>query len=565
MAASRNKGRQPGNLRGEGERTVRVRVHTRSTQNRLQLPPGQPIRRGLQPQTRSFSPVNANSQRTRQVASRKLPQRQKREHPLTSFLRRLPQVLFAQTQPTQPQLKSVSPRIRNPANSQHLPESLPRRGISPTPPQVAPKRPVRPVISLQSERLKPETRGSNSQFKPQPQRNPRTRPNANTRFGVTAQKRARQRPQPISTPRQRKRQYRRQSNRSFQILGYVVRLLILGIGISAFVGTLLSVLDPTTQGLVNATNKTEETQVQVSPTSTSNQGELPLTQELLPLKVQLQTLIGQNSELQPGVFVVDLDTGAYLDWDGGLIFAAASTIKVPILVAFFQAVDAGEIRLDEVLTMQPEMVAGGSGNMQYKPAGSQFTALDVATKMITISDNTATNMLITRLGGVNLLNQKFSSWGLTTTVIRNPLPDLAGTNTTSPKELAHLMSMVNQGQLLSMRSRDWLLGIMRQTENSSLLPKGLGQGAMIAHKTGNIGSVLADAGLVDMPTGKRYIVSIMVRRPHDDASAQNLIREISRITYDYFDKQQPYPGTNSLPKPSTATLNENESMAPGGN
>lgn len=566
MAASRDKGRQPGKLRREQERRVRVRVrHARPTQNRRQVPPRQAIRRGLTPQPRSFSSVNANDQGNRQVGSRRLPQQPTKVHPLASFLRQLSQVLFAKDQPNQPKLKSIRPGARHPVRNQQMPESLPRQGISSIPAQAARKRPLRVVNSSPSEPLKPLTERSGNQLRQQ-RRNPTTLANSTNKFGTTSQKIAsRAHPKQTFTPSQRKRQYRRKPNRSSQIVGYVVRLLILGIGISAFVGTLLSVLDPTTQGLVNASSKTEETQVQASPTSASEQGKLPLTQELLPLKVQIQTLIGKNSELQPGVFVVDLDTGAYIDWDGGLIFAAASTIKVPILVAFFQAVDAGEVRLDEVLTMQPEMVAGGSGDMQYKPAGSKFTALDVATKMITISDNTATNMLIARLGGVNFLNQKFNSWGLTTTVIRNPLPDLAGTNTTSPKELAYLMSMVNQGKLLSMRSRDWLLDIMRRTENQTLLPKGLGQGAMIAHKTGNIGSVLADAGLVDMPTGKRYIVAVMVRRPHDDASAQNLISEISRITYDYFDRQQPYPGTNSLPKPSTATINENESMAPGGN
>lgn len=566
MAASRDKGRKPGKLRREQERRVRVRVrHARPTQNRLQVPPRQAIRRGLTPQPRRFSSVNANDQGNRQVGSRRLPQQPRKVHPLASFLRQLSQVLFAKDQPNQPKLKSISPGARHPVRNQQMPESLPRQGISSIPAQAVRKRPLRVVNSSPSEPLKPLTERSGNQLRQQ-RRNPTTLANSTNKFGTTSQKIAsRAHPKQTFTPSQRKRQYRRKPNRSSQIVGYVVRLLILGIGISAFVGTLLSVLDPTTQGLVNASSKTEETQVQASPTSASEQGKLPLTQELLPLKVQIQTLIGKNSELQPGVFVVDLDTGAYIDWDGGLIFAAASTIKVPILVAFFQAVDAGEVRLDEVLTMQPEMVAGGSGDMQYKPAGSKFTALDVATKMITISDNTATNMLIARLGGVNFLNQKFNSWGLTTTVIRNPLPDLAGTNTTSPKELAYLMSMVNQGKLLSMRSRDWLLDIMRRTENQTLLPKGLGQGAMIAHKTGNIGSVLADAGLVDMPTGKRYIVAVMVRRPHDDASAQNLISEISRITYDYFDRQQPYPGTNSLPKPSTATINENESMAPGGN
>jgi beta-lactamase class A len=238
----------------------------------------------------------------------------------------------------------------------------------------------------------------------------------------------------------------------------------------------------------------------------------------------------------PGVFFVDLDTGGYLDLNGSSTFSAASTIKFPILVAFFQDVDAGKIRLDEKLTIKQELIGGGSGDMQYKPIGTKFTALETATKMIVISDNTATNMLIARLGGATALNQRFLSWGLTTTEIRNLLPDLAGTNTTTPRDLAQLMALVNQGELMSLRSHDRLLDIMRRTRTVTLLPRGLGEGATIAHKTGDIGSMVGDVGLVDMPNGKRYIAVAMVKRPHNDSRAQELIRQISRAAYQQFNK-----------------------------
>jgi beta-lactamase class A len=154
--------------------------------------------------------------------------------------------------------------------------------------------------------------------------------------------------------------------------------------------------------------------------------------------------------------------------------------------------------------------------------------------MITISDNTATNLLIERLGGAAALNQRFQNWGLTVTEIRNLLPDLSGTNTTSPKDLGHLMALVNQGDLVSLKSRDRLLDIMRRTVTATLLPRGLGEGATIAHKTGDIGSLVGDVGLVDMPSGKRYIAVAMVKRPHNDGQAKELIRQISKAAYKQF-------------------------------
>lgn len=357
--------------------------------------------------------------------------------------------------------------------------------------------------------------------------------------------RARRAKQDISIPSpqiQKNRTFRPRKKNS--PLVYIIRLLILGIGMGAIAGTLISAINPATPAKAKDASTT---QIQESPQSTSSSSTLPLTQEIQPLKTQIQSLATQNSKLQPGVFIVDLDNGSYIDLDSTVSFASASTIKLPILVAFFQDVDAGKIRLDEMLTMKPEMIADGSGDMQYKKPGTQYTALEVATKMIIISDNTGTNMLIERLGGAESLNQRFRSWGLTHTVIRNRLPDIEGTNTTTPRELASLLSILHKGELVSLQARARMMDIMQRNEINSLLPKGLGTGATIAHKTGNIGSLSADAGLVETPSGKRYLISVMVKRPHNDANAEELIRKISKTAYTYFTQFSVRPNPSSTP------------------
>jgi beta-lactamase class A len=309
---------------------------------------------------------------------------------------------------------------------------------------------------------------------------------------------------------------------------YGTRLLILGIGLGVLAGTLLSVWDPAGRLSVGAVAK------QSTTTAVQPKLGLALGQENLELKSRLAALLAKYDQMKAGILLVDLDTQSYVDVNASATFAAASTIKLPILVAFFQDVDAGKIQLNEMLTMRKELVATEAGDMQYQPVNSKFSALQTATQMMVISDNTATNMLIDLLGGIETLNQRFQSWGLSHTRLQNRLPDVEGLNITTPQDLILLMDQVQQGNLVSMKSRDRLLDIMRRIENDSLLPQGLDKGATIAHKTGTIGTMIGDIGLIDTPTGKRFLASVLVQRPRDDHRATELIQQISKAAYQVF-------------------------------
>ncbi len=288
------------------------------------------------------------------------------------------------------------------------------------------------------------------------------------------------------------------------------------------------------QGASNKSNE-EQFPIQIGDAS-SFVGGIRLGKDISQLNTQVKALMARYSYLQPGMFFLDLDTGNYLDLNGEKIFPAASTIKFPILVALFEEVDAGRIKLNETLVMRRDLMTGGSGTLQYKRPGTKLSLLETATKMITISDNTATNMIIDRLGGKAKLNQRFQSWGLQNTVIRNLLGDFKGTNTTSAKDLVRLGALLTNNQLLSDTSRSKALDIMRRVENRSLLPAGLGKGAVIAHKTGTLGIILGDAGIIQTSTGKRYLAGIMVRRPFGDKRAKSFINQVSRLVYSYIEQ-----------------------------
>ena len=340
-------------------------------------------------------------------------------------------------------------------------------------------------------------------------------------------------PDQIATRRSKPRRPQRKAPRPVL---YGIRLLILGTGMAAIAGTVLTSLNPNRNA-----NQAGDIPTDVSTTAASGQREnaveldqpLPLATELVGVETDLIELELMTPNLSQSVFFYDLQTGNYIDLNGTEAVAAASTIKVPILVAFLAAVDAGTVRLDQTVTLREDMVASGSGDMQTAEMGTQYTALEVATEMIVTSDNTATNLIITLLGGIDALNQQFQAWGLEATTLRNLLPDLEGTNTTSSADLVRIMALVEQEQLLSRRSRDLLFAIMQRTVSRDLIPEGLNdETALVYNKTGDIGEALGDVALVDLVNGRRYLVSILVDRPFNDGRAGELIRRVSGRLYE---------------------------------
>jgi beta-lactamase class A len=271
--------------------------------------------------------------------------------------------------------------------------------------------------------------------------------------------------------------------------------------------------------------------------ATKSINSIPVGQELTVLKTELQNSIDRHRFLSPSIFVMDVETGNYVSINGDRVFPAASTIKLPILMAFFEAVDAGKIRLDEVLTVSKKSIASGSGNLQYH-SGKKLTALETATQMIVISDNTATNMLIEKLGGKAYLNQRFRAWGLQSTYIRTRLGDFKGTNKTSSVDLVKVSGLIAKHQILRSDSRAKALDILNATENRKLLAAGLGEGAHIAHKTGNIGFAIGDAGIIEKPDGKLYLIGVFVRRRYNDVRARDFVQQVSRLTYQYMTQPQ---------------------------
>jgi beta-lactamase class A len=265
---------------------------------------------------------------------------------------------------------------------------------------------------------------------------------------------------------------------------------------------------------------------------------LQLKQEITPLTTALKAL-NTDPDLSLHVMVYEPDQNSYVDINANTPTAAASLIKFPLLVAVLEQLDLQTIALDEMLQLTEDVKAPEAGVLQDRPIGTKVPALEVMTLMITESDNTATNMIIKRLGGIEVINDRFAKWGMNQTRLRNLLPDLQGTNTTTAKELVELFSKVEQNQILSLRSRDLFMDILSRTKNGNFIPQPIGENARIRHKTGTIASLVGDTALIDAPNGKRYFLTVIVKRPPNEPKAEELIRQVSATVYEHFQSPKP--------------------------
>ncbi len=253
--------------------------------------------------------------------------------------------------------------------------------------------------------------------------------------------------------------------------------------------------------------------------------------EQLDIEEQLRSL-ALSKPLRIGVFAIEPKSGRYVNIEGKGQFASASIIKLPILVSLLQAIDMRALKPSQMLTIKRELVTNGSGFLQFRPAGTKISLQEATKLMIVYSDNTATNMIIDILGGKEKLNDDFKNWGLKQTKINNWLIDIEGTNKTSPYDLVYLLSRVDRGELISTASRQWMYDLMAHAHVRTLLLPGLGPGARLAHKTGDIGKMVGDTGIVTTSDGNKYFVAMQVERPHNDLRANEFIRNASRLVYE---------------------------------
>jgi len=255
------------------------------------------------------------------------------------------------------------------------------------------------------------------------------------------------------------------------------------------------------------------------------------TSEIAGLKSQLTNLMTQYKSIVPAIYVWEYEQGRYVDINADKIYPAASIIKLPVLVRMFKSIEANQFTIYDEMKFTEEYRSSGSGNLQYSPAGQVYNMDYLAKIMIQDSDNSSTNMIMSKMGGMEDVNAGLRDWGISKTYVRTWLPDLNGTNKTTASDLAKILYNLDNPGFLNVNSREYIIDYMSHVKNNRLIQAGLGEGALFIHKTGDIGTMLGDAGIVYAPNGKKYIVVILAQRPYNSPQGKDFIVKASELIY----------------------------------
>ena len=255
------------------------------------------------------------------------------------------------------------------------------------------------------------------------------------------------------------------------------------------------------------------------------------TSEMSGLKKQIKGLMSQYPMIHPAVYVWEYENGQYLDINSDEQFSAASIIKLPVLVRMFKSIEAKQMTIFDEMTLTNYYKAPGSGELQYAQTGKKYSLDQLAKTMIQDSDNSSTNMIMSKLGGMDDINIGLRDWGISKTYVRTWLPDMGGTNKTTAQDLAKILYNLDNPGFLNINSREYIIDYMSHVKNNKLIAAGLGAGALFVHKTGDIGRMLGDAGIVYAPNGKKYIIVILANRPYNAPQGKDFIVKASNLIY----------------------------------
>ena len=271
-------------------------------------------------------------------------------------------------------------------------------------------------------------------------------------------------------------------------------------------------------------------------------------QKLKSLWTKLESTINEidhNLDGVLGVAIEDLTTGQRFLLHGDSIFPQASSIKIAVLAELYRQAqlsaqgESGKAKLTDLYTVRSADLVQDSDIMGgLTPGVTQVTNRDLATMMVAVSDNSATNVLIDRLGMKNV-NALLDSLALHNTKLSRKMMDVKAAaegreNISTPQDMLTLLEKIHQGKVLNQEmTADFFK--MLSTHKDSFIPRDLPEGLQIANKPGELEAVRADSGIVFLQN-RPYIICVMTTYLLHEHDGEEAIGKISAAAYRYFDR-----------------------------
>lgn len=248
--------------------------------------------------------------------------------------------------------------------------------------------------------------------------------------------------------------------------------------------------------------------------------------------------------------VKHLDTGATVFYDADTPMPTASLIKFPVMLEVYMQALEGKVKLSDLVVLRKEDMVPGAGILTYHfSAGATFSLRDAVRLMIVYSDNTATNLVLDKIG-IAATGKRMAEWGCpntkinakvfrgSTTSIDPAATKKFGLGSTTAREMVTLLERLHQGKLVSPEACKEMIGHLKKCEDGTKLKRLLPAKIEVAHKTGSVSDVKTDAGIIYTPKGPVALCVLTAnnddKRYVDDNAANVLIGRMGQVVYDHF-------------------------------
>jgi len=262
--------------------------------------------------------------------------------------------------------------------------------------------------------------------------------------------------------------------------------------------------------------------------------------------------VDRNLDGVLGVAILDLTTGQKYFLHADEVLPTASSIKIAILAELYHQAQQGKLKLSDLYTLQSSDLVSGSGIAgALTPGVTRLAIRDVAALMISVSDNSATNVIIDRIGIENV-NALLDSLGLTHTRLRRKMMDVKAAaegreNIATPREMVALLEALYRGKVLNKQMTDDFFTLL-SVHKESYIPRELPEDLRIANKPGELEGVRNDSGIIF--TGNRpFAISVMTTYLRREKDGGDAIVRIATAAYQMFDRlsrSSPYGRVVSL-------------------